>query len=65
MPAPKPSIIRAEFDVLAARTGLPLDEVAEIQIKKLIGHKQNITGGYAGKDFPLLRDIVNALKLSE
>ena len=38
MPAPKPSITRAEFDVLAARTGLPLDEAQKSELYAAYGY---------------------------
>jgi hypothetical protein len=42
MPAPKPSITRAEFDVLAARTGLPLDEVQKSECYAVFGYLEEI-----------------------
>jgi hypothetical protein len=42
MPAPKPSITRAEFDVLAARTGLPLDEAQKSECYAVFGYLEEI-----------------------
>src|SRR6185436_14651280 len=42
MPVPEPSITRAEFDVLAARTGLPLDQVQKSECYAVFGYLEEI-----------------------
>ena len=54
MPAPKPSITRAEFDVLAARTGLPLDEAQKSECYAVFGYLEEIAARVRadGRDAP-------------
>ena len=47
--------------IRATRAARPV--IHDSEIKRLIGHKQNITGHYGGQDLKLLRSCINRLKL--